>query len=202
MLALAFAVGSVPFSGLAARLAAGVDLRRVGTGTVSGTGLYEAAGFAPLALAGSLDVVKGSVGPLLAGRRRPLLGALAAGASVAGHNWSPLLGGAGGRGLSPALGGTLALAPEGTVVLGGALGIGRLVHQTGLACLVGIVGLFPLLWRRRGLSGLVLALSLALPMLGKRLAGNRPPPPGPVRGRVLVHRLLFDSDPPSDLHQS
>jgi acyl phosphate:glycerol-3-phosphate acyltransferase len=195
VVAAGFAAGAIPFSGLAARLLAGVDLRRTGTGTVSGTGLYQAAGFGPLALAGSLDVAKGSVGPLLAGRDRPVLAALAAGAAVAGHNWSPLLGGAGGRGISPALGATLACAPEGAVVLGAALAGGRLMKQTALSCLVGMALLFPVLGRRRGAPGLVLAGSLTLPMVAKRLAGNRPPPTGRDRRRVLLWRLLLDRDP-------
>jgi glycerol-3-phosphate acyltransferase PlsY len=199
VIAAGFAAGAVPFSGLAARLVAGVDLRRQGTGTVSGTGLYEVAGFGPLALAGSLDVAKGALGPLLAGpRRRPVLAALSAGAAVAGHNWSPLLGGAGGRGLSPALGATLACAPEGTVVLGAAMAVGRIVHQTALVSLLGIGALVPVLWRRRGLPGLVLAVSLALPMVGKRLTGNSPLPPGPERAKVIRSRLLFDRDPTHD----
>src|SRR5439155_25573351 len=91
----------VPFSNLMARRARGVDLRKFGSGTVSGTALYEVAGFGSLALAGVCDVLKGAVGPLLAGRSRPRLRALAAGAAVAGHNWSPFLRGAGGRGISP-----------------------------------------------------------------------------------------------------
>ena len=196
MTAAGFAAGAVPFSGMAARLVAGVDLRRRGTGTVSGTGLYEVAGFGPLALAGSLDVAKGALGPLLAGpRRRPVLAALSAGAAVAGHNWSPLLGGAGGRGLSPALGATLACAPEATAVLGAAMGVGRLLRQTALVSLLGIGALFPVLWRRRGGPGLVLAASLAVPMVGKRLAGNSPLPTGAGRARVVRTRLLFDRDP-------
>jgi hypothetical protein len=40
ILVVAFAAGSIPFSYLAARRTQGVDLRRVGTGTVSGTSLY------------------------------------------------------------------------------------------------------------------------------------------------------------------
>lgn len=44
ILVVAFAAGSIPFSNLAARRARGVDLRRVGTGTVSGSALYRVAG--------------------------------------------------------------------------------------------------------------------------------------------------------------
>lgn len=193
VLAAAFAAGAVPFTNLAARSVAEVDLRRVGTGTVSGTGLYEVAGFGPLAVAGVLEVAKGSVGPLLAGSRRPLLGAAAAGLAVSGHNWSPFLGGAGGRGLSPALGATGVLAPEAALALLGAMAAGRLGRCTGAATLTGLAALGPLLWWRRRWTGLATALAIAGPMIAKRLAGN-----GPLRGdprAALVSRLLFDRDP-------
>jgi acyl phosphate:glycerol-3-phosphate acyltransferase len=194
VLFLSFVAGAVPFSGLAARLRAGVDLRRQGSGTVSGTALYEVAGFGPLAVAGTLDVAKGALGPLLAGRRRPGLAALSAGCAISGHNWSPFLKGAGGRGISPALGATLATAPEGTVLLGLGLGVGRLLRQTGLACLVAVALLIPVLSRRRGWVGAGLGLCIGLPIVVKRLMGNRPPPGD--RRQVLVTRLLFDRDPP------
>jgi acyl phosphate:glycerol-3-phosphate acyltransferase len=139
-------------------------------------------------------VAKGAVGPLLAGRNRPLLGALAAGLGIVGHNWSPLLRGSGGRGISPALGATLALAPEGTVVLGAGLGGGRLVRQSGLGTFLALLCLFPVLTRRHGWAGTVLAAGIALPMLTKRILGNHG-----FRGdelhRTLVSRLLFDRDP-------
>jgi glycerol-3-phosphate acyltransferase PlsY len=194
VLAIAFAAGTVPFSGLAAQLIAGVDLRRRGPGTVSGTGLYEVAGFGPLAIAGSLDVAKGAIGPLLAGRTRPRLAALAAAAAISGHNWSPLLGGAGGRGISPALGATLVVAPEGAVVLASGLGGGKLLHQTGFGCLVAMVGLVPVLVRRHGWRGVLTAACVSGPIVAKRLTGNEPPS-GKSRERVLVSRLLFDRDP-------
>lgn len=179
---------------MAARLVAGVDLKHRGSGTVSGTGLYDVAGFGPLALAGSLDVAKGAVGPWLAGSRRPVLRALAAGAGVAGHNWSPFLGWAGGRGISPALGATLVAAPEGAALLGGGLAAGRLLHHTGFGSLLALVGLVPLLIRRRGWGGGLVALCVSGPMMAKRLAGNAPAR-GEDRARVLVSRLLFDRDP-------
>ncbi|MFC0083193.1 hypothetical protein ACFFRE_13755, partial [Aciditerrimonas ferrireducens] len=49
--------------------------------------------------------------------------------------------------------------------------------------------------RRRGTSGVLLGLAVAGPMLAKRLAGNRPLPPGP-RLPALFRRLLLDQDPP------
>ena len=104
ILLLSFLIGSVPIANLVAHFTRGVDLREVGTGTVSGTSLYRVAGFLPLAAAGILDIGKGAVGPLAAGTDRPVLAALAGGAAVIGHNWSPFLRGAGGRGISPAIG--------------------------------------------------------------------------------------------------
>ncbi len=193
VLGASFALGAIPFSGLAAHLVAGVDLRRTGSGTVSGTGLYEVAGFGPLALAGSLDVAKGAVGPLLAGRSRPRLAAVAAGAAVTGHNWSPALGGAGGRGLSPALGATMVVAPEAAVVLAAGMGGGRLARQTALGCFLAIVGLFPLLGGRRGRAGGLVAMCLGAPMLLKRLFGNQPADRDRLPATLLC-RLLFDRD--------
>jgi glycerol-3-phosphate acyltransferase PlsY len=192
VLALSFFMGSVPFSGLAARLTAGVDLRERGTGTVSGTGLYEVSGFAPLAVAGSLEVAVGAAGPLLAGRDRPLLAAAAGGLAVAGHNWSPFLSGAGGRGISTVLGASLVLAPEGAVVVGAGLGGGRLLRGTALGCFVALVSLFPLLARRRGPTGLAVASCLAIPVLTKRLLGNHRPDSWTLR--TVLFRLLFDAD--------
>jgi acyl phosphate:glycerol-3-phosphate acyltransferase len=195
LLVVSFVAGAVPFSGIAAKLISGVDLRRHGTGTVSGSGLYEVAGFGPLAVAGSLDVAKGAIGPLLAGKSRPALAALAGAAAISGHNWSPMLRGAGGRGISPALGVMLVIAPEGAVVLGAGLGGGKLLHQTGFGCLVALVALVPLLIRRRGWRGGLTAVCVSGPIIAKRLAGNELPSKK-ERSRVLINRLLFDRDPP------
>src|SRR5579884_4480394 len=60
-LVLAYLAGAVPFSNVLAARVSGVDLREVGSGTVSGTGLYRVAGFLPLVVAGILDVAKGAV---------------------------------------------------------------------------------------------------------------------------------------------
>src|SRR3954452_5357757 len=113
VIAASYLAGAIPFSNLMAKRRRGVDLRTVGPGTVSGTSLYEVAGFGALAVAGICDIAKGAVGPALAGRDRPGLQAAVCAAAVAGHNWSPFLSGAGGRGISPAIGALAAAGPGG-----------------------------------------------------------------------------------------
>lgn len=188
----AFLLGSIPFSNLAARRTRGVDLRDVGTGTVSGTSLFRVAGFVPMALAGICDIAKGAGGALLAAGNRPALAAISGGAAVAGHNWSPFLRGAGGRGISPALGAFLVVAWPGTVVLIVGLVGGRLVHQTGLGTFIALCALGPVLAVTDGSTGVLAAVAVIVPMLAKRVLGNRPPPE-PSTG-AFVHRLLFDCD--------
>jgi glycerol-3-phosphate acyltransferase PlsY len=193
VLAASFAAGSVPFSQLAARLTRDVDLRTVGTGTVSGTSLYRVAGFGPLAVAGVCDIAKGSVGPLLAGRDRPVVAALAGSAAVCGHDWSPWLRGAGGRGISPAMGALLPRHPEGSLVLLSGLALGRIVRQTGLGSAVADAALVPLLARRGGRTAALAAVAVVTPMLVKRLLGDHPLPAG-ATPTAYLRRLLLDND--------
>jgi glycerol-3-phosphate acyltransferase PlsY len=193
ILLLAFVVGGIPFSNLVARRWRGVDLRRTGTGTVSGTSLYYVAGFPALALAGILDVAKGAVGPLLAGTDRPVLAAVAGGLAVAGHNWSPFLRGAGGRGIAPALGALLVNAWPGAVLLLVTLTISRFFKQSGLGSFIGEVALTPVLAITSGPSGALAGAAIAVPMLLKRLLGNSRPAEPSVR--TYAHRLVFDHDP-------
>lgn len=183
--------GAVPFSNVAARRVRGVDLRGVGTGTVSGTSLYRVAGFVPLAVAGVFDVSKGAVGPLLA-HDRPALAAVAGGAAVAGHNWSPFLRGAGGRGISPAIGALLVTAWPGAVVLLAGMILGRLGRESALGALCAQVALTPVLAVTHGHNGALAGALVAVPMLVKRVVGNARPT-GP-RARVYATRLLYDRD--------
>jgi len=192
---LAYGLGSVPTSQLFARRR-GADLRQVDVGTVSGTGLYRVAGFGPLATAGLIDIGKGALAVWLAGagpgRHRPL----ATAAVIAGHNWSPWLRGAGGRGQSPALGALAVQEPAGMAVLFAGLGAGRVVRQTGLGAFMSFVALVPVLGRLRRAAGLRLALAVVTPILAKRLAGNRAP--RRWSAAVVAERLLFDRDPEGD----
>lgn len=192
VVAVAFLAGSIPFANLMAQRTRRVDLRRVGSGTVSGTSLYRVAGFGPLALAGVLEVAKGSVGPALAGPDRTVVAAVAAGAAVVGHNWSPWLRGAGGRGISPSLGALLVHHWPGTVVLIVGLVAGKAARQTGAGSFLADVVLVPVLAALDGVAGALIGAAVVLPMLVKRVVGNAPPErPGLS---VYTQRLVFDHD--------
>lgn len=195
ILLLSFLCGSVPFSNIAARRVRGVDLRDVGGGTVSGSALYRVAGFWPLAAAGILDVTKGAIGPLLA-RDRMAVAAIAGGLAVAGHNWSPFLRGAGGRGVAPALGALLVTAWPGAVLLVVGLLAGRLFGETGMGALVAELALTPVLAVWGGEVGALAGLAIAVPMLAKRVLGNARP--AGDRRRAYVHRLIYDNDQTTD----
>ena len=200
MCTAAFAAGAIPFSNVAAHAVAGVDLRSIEDGTVSGTTLYRVSGFVPLAVAGIGDVAKGAVGPLLAGPGRPGLSSMAAAIAVGGHNWSPLLGGAGGRGISVAIGALGVRHWPGSATLLAGLAAGRLAGRTGLGGFLADLALVPVLGRTQGRAGVGAGLAVVVPMLAKRLTGNRPP--SERTPAVYAHRLLFDRDPaPTARHE-
>lgn len=186
------AAGAIPFSNLMARWLVGTDLRSVGSGTVSGTGLAQVAGTGPLVVTGVLELAKGALGPLLAGRRHPIAAALAGGCAVCGHNWSPLLGGAGGRGISPAIGALGVSAPAGSLVLLAGLAFGKLAGETALGCFVADVVLVPVTGRLHGRGGRVAAWAVLVPIVAKRLMGNAPP--AQRRPATYLCRVLFDRD--------
>jgi len=188
----AFLVGSIPFSYLVARMSSGADLRRVGNGTVSGTGVGASSGFWPMAAAGLLDIGKGAAAVIPMAGDHPLLAALGAGAAAAGHNWSIFLRGAGGRAISVAGGAALVLAWPGAVVLALGLAIGRLFRQTGLGSFIAQAALPGVLAVTDGGVGAVLGGALVAPMWFKRVLGNGPPQER--RPAVYLSRLLFDND--------
>lgn len=188
----AYLIGSLPFAYLIARLSSGADLRRVGSGTVSGTGVGRTSGFWPMAVAGIMDIAKGAAAVLLMADDHPLLAAFGAGAVAAGHNWSIFLCGEGGRAISASLGSTLVLAWPGTVLLALGMGVGRLLRQTGLGSFISQAALPGLLAATHGEVGAALGGAVVVPMWLKRLLGNGRP--RRERPRVYLSRLLFDND--------
>jgi glycerol-3-phosphate acyltransferase PlsY len=117
---------------------------------------------------------------------------MAGGAAVVGHNWSPFLRGAGGRGISPALGALLVVAWPGTVMLLAGMILGKVFGETAVGALVAEVALTPVLAVTHGAVGALAGISIAIPMLVKRIAGNAPAKP--PRALTYRNRILYDRD--------
>ena len=176
ILLISFFVGAIPFSNLVARATSGIDLRDVESGTVSGTSLFHLAGFGVARGRGDPRRREGRA-RTAARRARPTRARpLAVAAAVAGHDWSPFLRGAGGRGFAPSLGGLLVTVWPGAVILLASLVIGLAIRQTGLAMFVAAVLLTPMLAITNGPVGALTGAAVAVPMLTKRVMGNRPRP--------------------------
>jgi glycerol-3-phosphate acyltransferase PlsY len=114
VIAVAYLIGSIPFSFLVARAFGVHDVREVGSGNVGATNVLRSAGKAAGALALLLDVGKGAGAAALAGRLAPgeaALPAAAAVAAVVGHMYPVWLRFQGGKGVATGFGAFAPLAP-------------------------------------------------------------------------------------------
>ena len=112
LIVIAYLLGAIPWGVVIARVIGGPDPRSVGSGRTGGANVARTLGLRWAVLAGCLDIAKGLVAaglPILlhAGDATVILAALAA---VIGHSRSPFIRFAGGRGVSPGIGGLLAIA--------------------------------------------------------------------------------------------
>ncbi len=114
LLAAAYFLGSIPFGLILARLFAGSDIRKSGSGNIGATNVTRVAGPAAGILTLALDVAKGAAAVWLAGRfteQSSTAMTLAAVAALIGHCFPVWLKFKGGKGVAPALGVFLMLAP-------------------------------------------------------------------------------------------
>jgi glycerol-3-phosphate acyltransferase PlsY len=112
--ALAYLVGSIPFSFLVARLFGISDVRRVGSGNVGATNVLRSAGRGAGVIAFVLDAGKGAAASALASLVAPderLLPPLAAVLAVVGHMYPVWLRFRGGKGVATGLGAFAPLSP-------------------------------------------------------------------------------------------
>lgn len=113
-LLLAYLIGAIPTSYLAARLGAGIDLREHGSRNLGATNLYRVLGWKYALPVGVFDVLKGTVPVLILA---PRLGTddwipIAVGAAaILGHVYPVYLGFKGGKGVATAAGVMVAIAP-------------------------------------------------------------------------------------------
>lgn len=113
-LALAYLLGSIPFSYLVARRFGVQDVRKVGSGNVGATNVMRSAGKTAGILALVLDAGKGALAAFLAQR---LIGGsvappLAASAAVIGHMYPVWLRFRGGKGVATGAGAFFPMAPR------------------------------------------------------------------------------------------
>jgi len=108
-----FLLGGIPFGIIVPRLIGGPDPRTLGSGRTGGANVSRAVGFRWAAVSGLLDVAKGAVAVLLivAIGGNVVAQVVAALSAIVGHSRSPFIGFSGGRGVAPATGGALIIAP-------------------------------------------------------------------------------------------
>ncbi|HEY6099418.1 MAG TPA: glycerol-3-phosphate 1-O-acyltransferase PlsY [Anaeromyxobacter sp.] len=114
-LAVAYLLGSIPFSYLVARRK-GIDVRTVGSGNVGATNVMRSAGRAAGLSAFALDFLKGSLATWLALRMAgPTVAAAAAVTAVLGHMYPVWLSFKGGKGVATGAGAFLPILPVAAV---------------------------------------------------------------------------------------
>lgn len=194
-----YLLGSIPTAYLAGKWLRGKDLRRYGSGTVSGSMVYEHVARWAVVPVGLLDVGKATLPAWLAvqlGLGLPVA-ATAGLAAVAGHNWPIFFRFTGGRGLGTFMGVLLVIFPWGFPWMLGFLAAGWILGDSAPWALVSLVTL-PLLAHLIGGPDVVAPATgvMLLLTLGKRLEANRRllPPTGIDRRRVILRRLFFDRD--------
>jgi glycerol-3-phosphate acyltransferase PlsY len=183
--AIAYVMGSIPFSFIAGKLLRGIDLREHGSGNLGATNTYRMLGLGPALGVGVLDAVKGFIPVLLfpglvASLQREqgltavfgtdpdmVLELVFALSAIAGHIWTLFLGFRGGKGVTTAFGAFLAIAPVATLVSLASWGLVLLLSRTVSIASITTAVLFPiylLIFRQEVFSTerLLLLVSLAV----------------------------------------
>jgi glycerol-3-phosphate acyltransferase PlsY len=161
VVAVAYLVGSIPFSFLVARAFGVEDVRRVGSGNVGATNVLRSAGKAAGALALLLDLGKGAAATALAAKLAPGLAAgpaAAAVAAVVGHMFPVWLRFEGGKGVATGLGAFAPLVPRAALVALLVFGAtAAATRYVSLGSVAGGVALASLVLARRGPDPVALA---------------------------------------------
>jgi glycerol-3-phosphate acyltransferase PlsY len=174
--AVAYLVGSIPFSFLVARAFGVEDVRRVGSGNVGATNVLRNAGKAAGALALLLDIGKGAAATALAGRLAPgeaALPAVAAVAAVIGHMYPVWLRFEGGKGVATGLGAFAPLLPKAALVALAAFAVvAAATRYVSLGSVAGGLVLAGLALAARGPGAVALAAGLTAALVVFRHRSN------------------------------
>ena len=198
VLLYAYLIGSVPSAYLVGRLVKGVDLRKVGSGTLGASNVFYNVGRFWIVPVGVFDIFVKGFSPVYAARALglPIEAQAAAGLlGVVGHNWPLFLGFKGGRGVAPTVGALLALGRlELALYIVIAVSGWRFTNSSAVWALAAFASL-PLsaLYFDRPRAVVLLMVGLLAVAIVKRLAGNERGEGVPLP-RLLTNRLLFDRD--------
>jgi acyl phosphate:glycerol-3-phosphate acyltransferase len=169
VVAVAFLVGAIPFGVLVSRTFYGTDIRGSGSGNIGAANALRTLGKRGAVAVLILDALKGYAPALAAGALGgPPIAALAAFAAVAGHCWSPFLGGKGGKGVATFLGTVIALWWP--AAIGFALVWVAAVAAAGYASvssMLATLAMTPLLWFGLGRTGLLYGVVSAVLIVWK-----------------------------------
>lgn len=139
-IALGYALGSIPFGLILTRLTGAGDLRAIGSGNIGATNVLRTGRKGLAAATLLLDMGKGLLAVLIAGRWFPDAAAFAAAGAILGHCFPLWLGFRGGKGVATMMGVVLGLAwPIGlayAVAWLGMLAITRISSLSGMTAAV------------------------------------------------------------------
>jgi glycerol-3-phosphate acyltransferase PlsY len=199
VLAYGYLLGSVPMSYVTGRLVKGIDLRKVGSGTVGASNVWYNVGHGWIFPVSIFDVFVKGMTPALLARVLDLDLSVQVAASllaIAGHNWPVYLKFQGGRGIAPTVGMLLAMGRlELAVFMVMSTGGWQLAQSSAVWVLLAFATM-PLvsLWLGRPTEYAALMAGALLITIAKRLASNSLSSPGVSFPRLMLNRLLFDRD--------
>ena len=199
MLALGYAIGSVPVARILSHIRAGIDIREFGTGNPGSANVYRNVGLAPAALVAIFNFLQGLV-PVLLARAVGLdeIAAVLVGlAAMAGYGWPVSQRFRGGRGVAVTVGVLSAFAAGPAGVLAGVYLASIPIRATSVATLVCFVSL-PIYFASTGWSGPVVTLSgLALAyIVTRRLWGNWDQADARFGlAELILRRAILDTSP-------
>ena len=199
-LAYAYILGSISLAYLIGRMVKGIDLRKVGSGTVGAANVWHNVGRWWIFPVGIFDLfVKGLTPVLLARYALDLdlnIQALAGFMAILGHDWPVFLSFHGGRGIAPMVGVLMALARiELTLFIVISLVGWRLTNSAAVWVLISLALLpvWSMAWGRPAAIVWLVTGILVLTII-KRLTSNFRPGVPISKPRLFWNRLVYDRD--------
>jgi glycerol-3-phosphate acyltransferase PlsY len=167
IVALGYFLGSVPTAYIAGRIFKGVDIRQIGDGNMGAANAYRQLGPRVGFMVGIVDAAKGALAVLiaLAVDAPQAIVLLSGAAAVFGHNWPIFLGFRGGRGESTTIGVLLAVLTVPMLIVAAPAVLAHFIFRDTTKAAAFIFVPLPFLCWLLGLSGVLIAYSIALPCL-------------------------------------